>query len=102
MLIAQPDPILHMQQRKPWNRAFSSAAMKEYEIIVSMRVGQLVGCLEDIIERSDEKANVVVDMTQWMKYFRWVPVARTLISIDSEPSQHRFYGRHGVCLPVVL
>ena len=76
--------------------------MKEYETIVAKRVRQLVGCLEDIIKRSDEKANAVVDMTQWMKYYRWASVARALISIDSEPSQHRFYGRHGVCLPVVL
>ena len=70
MLVAQLDPILHARQRKPWNRAFSSAAMKEYETIVAKRVRQLVGCLEDIIKRSDEKANAVVDMTQWMKYYR--------------------------------
>ena len=59
-----------MQERKPWNRAFSSAAMKEYEIIVAKRVRQLVGCLEDRIEKLDEKASAVVDMTQWLKYFR--------------------------------
>ena len=72
MLGAQSDPILHMQLRKPWNRAFSSAAMKEYEVIVAKRakrVRQLVGCLEDLIERSDGKANAVVDMARWLKYF---------------------------------
>jgi cytochrome P450 len=69
MLMAQRDPILHMQQRKPWNRAFSSAAMKEYEIIVAKRIRQLVGCLEDKIQRSDYKTNAVLDMTQWFKYF---------------------------------
>ena len=69
-LISQRDPVLHMQERKPWARAFSSTAMKEYEIIVAKRVRQLVGCLEDVIERSDEKASAVVDMTQWLKYFR--------------------------------
>jgi cytochrome P450 len=58
-----------MHQRKPWTRAFSSTALKEYEIIVAKRVRQLVGCLEDMIERSDEKANAVVDMTQWLRYF---------------------------------
>jgi len=68
-LIAQRDPILHMEQRKPWTRAFSSTAMKEYEIIVAKRVRQLVGCLEEMIGRSDEKANAVVDMTQWLKFF---------------------------------
>ncbi|KAN0137390.1 Cytochrome P450 [Lactarius tabidus] len=69
MLIARTDPISHMEQRKPWNRAFSSAAVKEYEIIAANRIRQLVGCLEDMIERSDEKTNAVVDMTQWMRYF---------------------------------
>ncbi len=69
MLIAQCDPILHMHQRKPWNRAFSSTAMKEYEIVVAKRSRQLVGCLEDMIRRSDQKANAMVDMTEWLKYF---------------------------------
>ena len=44
--------------------------MKEYEIIVAKRVRQLVGCLEDVIERSNGKASAVVDMAQWLKYFR--------------------------------
>jgi cytochrome P450 len=58
-----------MEQRKPWNRAFSSAAMKEYEIIVAKRVRQLVGCLGELIERSDEKTSAVVDVARWLKYF---------------------------------
>jgi hypothetical protein len=62
MLIAQPDPVFHMEPRKSWNRAFSSASMKEYEIIVAKRVRQLAGCLEDLIEYSDGNANGVVDM----------------------------------------
>ena len=49
--------------------------MKEYEIIVAKRVRQLVGFLEDMIERSHEKTNVVVDMTLWLKYFRWALAA---------------------------
>ena len=69
-LIAQRDPLLHMQERKSWNRAFSSTAIKEYEITLAKRVRQLVGCLEDLIEKSDEKASVVVDMTRWLQYFR--------------------------------
>jgi cytochrome P450 len=43
--------------------------MKEYEIIVAKRIRQLVRCLEDMVQRSDDKANAVVDMTQWLKYF---------------------------------
>ena len=59
-----------MEQRKPWTRAFSSTAMKEYEVLVAKRVRQLVGCLEDTIERSDKNANTTVNMSQWLKYFR--------------------------------
>ncbi|KAH9059080.1 high nitrogen upregulated cytochrome P450 monooxygenase 2 [Lactarius vividus] len=51
MLIAQRNPILHTYQRRPWNRA------------------QLVGCLDDIIQRSGAKANAVVDIHKWLKYF---------------------------------
>ncbi|KAI9446339.1 high nitrogen upregulated cytochrome P450 monooxygenase 2 [Lactarius indigo] len=69
MLISQRDPILHMHQRKPWNRAFSSTAVKEYETIVAKRIRQLVGCLEAMIQRSDQKASAVVDMAEWLKYF---------------------------------
>ena len=61
---------MHMHQRKPWNQAFSSTAMKEYEIVVAKRVRQLVSCLEGVIEKSDEKGDAVVDMTKWLKYFR--------------------------------
>ncbi|KAH9001150.1 high nitrogen upregulated cytochrome P450 monooxygenase 2 [Lactarius akahatsu] len=69
MLISQCDPILHMHQRKPWSSAFSSTAMKEYEITVAKRIRQLVGCLEAMVQRSDQKASAVVDMTKWLKYF---------------------------------
>ena len=59
-----------MEERKPWARAFSSSAMKDYEILVAIRVRQLVGCLEDMVEKSDKKTNAIVDMTQWFTYFR--------------------------------
>ncbi|KAI9447482.1 high nitrogen upregulated cytochrome P450 monooxygenase 2 [Lactarius indigo] len=68
-LNAQRDPILHMHQRKPWNRAFSSVAMKEYEIIVAKRVRQLVGCLDDMVQRSDQEADTVMDINRWLRYF---------------------------------
>ncbi|KAH8993807.1 hypothetical protein EDB86DRAFT_2927626, partial [Lactarius hatsudake] len=45
-LNAERDPALHMHQRKPWNHAFSSAALKEYEIIVVEQIRQPVGCLD--------------------------------------------------------
>jgi cytochrome P450 len=68
-LIDQRDPIEHMNQRKPWNRAFSTAALKEYELYLATRVRQLVGCLEDRINGSEQKSGVVLDVAAWFSYF---------------------------------
>ncbi|KAH9029481.1 high nitrogen upregulated cytochrome P450 monooxygenase 2 [Lactarius pseudohatsudake] len=68
-LIDQRDPILHMHQRKPWNRAFSSKALKEYEVILAKRARQLLDCLEDIVNGSDQKAGLVLEMSAWFGYF---------------------------------
>ncbi len=62
-------PIVHMHQGKHWNRAFSSAGMNEYEVIVERRVRELVGCLEDLSQRSNEEAWAVVDVHKLFKYF---------------------------------
>ena len=68
-LIDQRDPIMHMHQRKPWNRAFSSTSLKEYEVILAKRTRQLVSCLEDRVNGSDQKLGVVLDVTTWFSYF---------------------------------
>ncbi|KAF8258059.1 high nitrogen upregulated cytochrome P450 monooxygenase 2 [Lactarius quietus] len=68
-VIDQRDPIKHLEQRKPWNRAFSSTAVKEYEGILATRVRQLVSCLEDRVNGSDQKAGVELDMSAWFSYF---------------------------------
>jgi hypothetical protein len=68
-VVAQRDPIKHMHQRKPWNRAFSSAAIREYESIAAKRTRQLVGCLEDAVHQSGEKKRAVLDMALWFNYF---------------------------------
>jgi hypothetical protein len=57
-----------MNHRKRWDQAFSSAALKEYEIVVAKRARQLVGCLEDIVHGSGQK-EAVLDMAAWMSYF---------------------------------
>ena len=68
-LIAQRDPVVHMQQRKPWSRAFSSTAMKEYEVIVATRSRQLIGCLENLVSGSDRKEGVALNVGAWLNYF---------------------------------
>ncbi|KAI9447575.1 high nitrogen upregulated cytochrome P450 monooxygenase 2 [Lactarius indigo] len=68
-VVAQRDPIKHMNQRKPWNRAFSSAAIKEYEVFAAKRTRQLLSCLEDAVHQSGEKKGVILDMAAWFNYF---------------------------------
>jgi hypothetical protein len=58
-----------MQQRKPWNRAFSSTALKEYEVIMAKRSRQLIDCLENLVRGSDRKGGVVLDVAAWLNYF---------------------------------
>ena len=58
-----------MHQRKPWNRAFSSTAMKEYEDIVANRIRQLSGCLENLVHESPRKEGAQVDIATWLSYF---------------------------------
>ncbi|OSC97576.1 high nitrogen upregulated cytochrome P450 monooxygenase 2 [Trametes coccinea BRFM310] len=45
-LVAIMDPAFHAKRRKPWTRAFSIAALKEYEPTVAHRVRQLVQVLQ--------------------------------------------------------
>ena len=69
-LVTQRDPIKHAHLRKRWNRAFSSVALKEYEVIVAQRIRQLVDCLEDVVHGSDRKEGAVFDIGAWFNYFR--------------------------------
>jgi len=43
--------------------------MKEYEDIVSTRIRQLVGCLENLVHRSAPKDGALLDIAAWLKYF---------------------------------
>src|SRR6266404_3140763 len=71
-LASQRDPVMHVHQRKPWNRAFSSVSLKEYEGILAKRARQLLSCIEDRIHRSGQKDGVVLDMAKWFSYFAYV------------------------------
>lgn len=60
-LLAIADPALHHERRKPWNRAFSAAATKEYEPLLVSRVSQLAHVLGS---RKGE-----FDMSKFLNYF---------------------------------
>ncbi|KAI0065823.1 high nitrogen upregulated cytochrome P450 monooxygenase 2 [Artomyces pyxidatus] len=71
-LIMERDAAAHLRKRKPWNRAFTSAALKDYEVIINKRSQELIDRLEGMILKQssngkDRKASV--DMSMWLNYF---------------------------------
>ncbi|KAJ3546904.1 hypothetical protein NM688_g5462 [Phlebia brevispora] len=62
-MIAVRDPAEHQRRRRPWNRAFNTAATKEYEPMLKKRAVQLVEALE--------KQSGIVDLAQWISYFSY-------------------------------
>ena len=72
-LLAQRDLALHAQQRKPWDRAFSAGAMKDYETIVAKRSRHLVRRWQEIIHEQNTGStgqSAILDLSDWMGYFR--------------------------------
>ncbi|TCD68353.1 hypothetical protein EIP91_010991 [Steccherinum ochraceum] len=63
-LIAWRDPAMHAQRRRPWTRAFSTAALKEYEPTLAERTVQLV----EMMTRTPGKA---VDLAECMRFFSY-------------------------------
>ncbi|CAL1706398.1 unnamed protein product [Somion occarium] len=62
-MIMVRNPVEHHRRRRPWNRAFSTAALKEYEPLVAKRVNQLVGKI------ASDKG--VVDIAKFIGYFTY-------------------------------
>ena len=60
-LIACQDPVEHARRRRPWNRAFSTHSLREYQPIIARRAAQLVEALQ--VHSSN------VDLAQWISFF---------------------------------
>ncbi|KAI0065820.1 high nitrogen upregulated cytochrome P450 monooxygenase 2 [Artomyces pyxidatus] len=71
-LVGLRDPVEHQRRRKPWNRAFTSSAVKEYETIVASRSRQLVDRLASLVRsegKGEKKISMPLDIGAWMSYF---------------------------------
>lgn len=64
-LIAIRDKTEHTRRRRPWTRAFSTNALKGYEIQITKRANQLV----DALAAQKSAAN----LSLWISYFAYVP-----------------------------
>ena len=64
-LIGIQDIEEHLRRRRPWNRAFNPAVVKDYEPQLSSRVHELVSRLVD----QDRKR---VEVDQWIEFFAYV------------------------------
>jgi len=58
------DTARHSKQRRAWDKAFNSGALKDYEQLFIKRVQEL---LEHLGSRA--RSGEVVDISRWMKYF---------------------------------
>lgn len=61
-MVAQRDPVEHQRRRKPWSRAFNTAALKNYEDIIVKRSRELIG-------QFDKRLGTVLDLNDWMGFF---------------------------------
>ena len=80
------DPVEHARRRKPWNRAFNSAALKDYQPKIAHRASQLV---EELTKQSG-----VVDLSLWISWFAYDfmgDMAWVLVLIDSSTISPTFY-----------
>lgn len=60
------DPVEHARRRRPWNRAFNSTAIKEYQPLIVKRVIQLVDGVS-----ADAAKKGVVDLSCWLRWFTY-------------------------------
>ena len=58
----------HAQLRKPWNRAFATGPLKDYEQMLIKRAGILISRLEEITNAAIDKVGRV-DAAKWASYF---------------------------------
>ncbi|KAI0265061.1 cytochrome P450 [Gloeopeniophorella convolvens] len=70
-VIHQRNPAIHAIQRKPWNRAFTGEALKEYETLIAKRARQLVERVESLVQTQaqEKEKTALVDMALWFGYF---------------------------------
>ncbi|KAJ6570120.1 cytochrome P450 [Mycena vulgaris] len=63
-LLALRDPDEHARRRRAWNRAFSTPALKDYEVLIDARISQLVDILTT-------KVGTSVDLSKWLGWLSY-------------------------------
>ncbi|KAI0786227.1 cytochrome P450 [Abortiporus biennis] len=62
-LVSLRDNAIHARRRKPWSRAMSTSALKEYQIVIAQRSAQFVETL------LDQKGQV--DLSERISFYTW-------------------------------
>ena len=57
----------HSQKRIPWNHAFNTASIREYQVTITNRAQQLIGELKKRAERRED-----LNIVTWLSYFALV------------------------------
>ncbi|PSS01016.1 hypothetical protein PHLCEN_2v4082 [Hermanssonia centrifuga] len=77
-LIAYRDPAEHTRRRRPWNRAFSTAGVKEFQPLIANRTQQL-------IELLGQRQGQTIDLAEWIGFFTyggWTEMMRDGVDKD--------------------
>jgi hypothetical protein len=65
--LALRDPEEHARRRRAWNRAFSTPALKDYEVLIEARISQLVDILN-----TKTTSGKSVDLSKWLGWLTYV------------------------------
>ena len=74
-MIGLQDTEMHLHRRRPWARAFTPTAVKEYGALVAKRTRQLVSRLE--------QQEGTVQLDKWIDYFTCVAPASARVLYSS-------------------
>ncbi|KAK7037645.1 hypothetical protein VNI00_010864 [Paramarasmius palmivorus] len=78
-ITALQDTELHRQRRGPWNKAFGSAALKEYELLVAQRTALLGDRLAEVSGKGKP-----VEFGKWMGWYTYDLMSDFVFSGGSE------------------
>lgn len=71
-LIDVRDKTIHTTRRKPWNQAFSGAAVKDYQVILERTGEELSTLLRKAATTTPSGETATVDIARWVSYFAYV------------------------------
>ncbi|KAJ2934757.1 hypothetical protein H1R20_g2339, partial [Candolleomyces eurysporus] len=83
-LIGVRDLDRHAELRKPWNKAFGTGPLKDYEEMLLSRAGLLASRLEELCDQAAAQGdfNAKVDLAEWASFFAFDFMGDIAFTVD--------------------